>query len=327
MKMTAPTQKPSILLTRRWPAEVETRLTERYAVTVRTPDTAMTRAELRQAMRDHDALCPTVTDTLDAELLEVDGRRVRFIANYGVGHAHIDLDACRALGIGVSNTPDVLTDATANLAILLMLMASRRAGEGERLLRAGRWPGWAPTQLIGSDLQGRLLGIIGFGRIGQAVAAKAEAAFGMRIGFHARRPPEGPPRAGAEYFAELDALVAAADVLSIHVPGGGETRHLIDERRLRLMKPGAILINTARGTIVDEAALALALREGRLAAAGLDVYEREPAVEPALLALENAVLLPHLGSATLDTRIAMGLRVAANLDAFFDGREPPDRVA
>ncbi|MBV9884159.1 MAG: D-glycerate dehydrogenase [Sphingomonadaceae bacterium] len=326
--MTAPVPSFSILLTRRWPAEVEARLAERYAVTLRVPDAPMTRAELQAALRSHDALCPTVTDTIDADLLGVDGRRVRFIANYGVGHAHIDLGACRALGIRVSNTPDVLTDATANLAILLMLMASRRAGEGERLLRAGRWPGWAPTQLIGGDLQGRLLGILGFGRIGQAVAAKARAAFGMRIGFHARRRPEPPSQqAGADYFADLDALVAAADILSIHVPGGAETRHLIDARRLRLMKPGAILINTARGTIVDEAALAAALREGRLAAAGLDVYEREPAVEPALRALENAVLLPHLGSATLDTRIAMGLRVAANLDAFFDGLEPPDRVA
>jgi len=319
------TDRPKILLTRRWPEEVEAHLGERYAVTLRDPDVPMSRAELQQAMRDHDALCPTVTDLIDADILDVEGRRVRFIGNYGVGFAHIDTAACRALGIRVSNTPDILTDATANVAITLMLMASRRAGEGERLLRGGQWDGWAPTQLIGSDLEGRLLGIIGFGRIGQAVAAKARAAFGMRIAFHARRQPDDV--GDADYFADLDALVAAADVLSIHVPGGAGTHHLLDHRRLTLMKPGAILINTARGTIVDEAALAEALRDGRIAAAGLDVYEREPMIEPGLVALENVVLLPHLGSATRDTRIAMGMRVARNLDAYFDGRVPPDHVA
>ena len=321
------TAKPSILLTRRWPAEAEAHLAARYAVTVRDRDTPLDRDTLGQAMRDHDALCPTVTDTIDANILGVNGRRVRFIGNYGVGHSHIDLAACRALGIRVSNTPDILTEATANLAITLILMASRRAGEGERLLRAGGWAGWAPTQMLGSDLDGRLLGIIGFGRIGRAVAAKAQAAFGMRIGFHARRPAESPPPFGADRFADLDTLIAAADVLSIHVSGGPETHRLLDRRRLALLKPDAILVNTARGTIVDEAALVEALREGTIAAAGLDVYEREPAIEPGLLALENAVLLPHLGSATRDTRIAMGMRVARNLDAFFAGEEPPDAVA
>jgi lactate dehydrogenase-like 2-hydroxyacid dehydrogenase len=319
------TDRPRILLTRRWPAEVEAHLAERFAVALRDPDTPMSRDELKQAMRDHDALCPTVTDTIDADMLNVADRRVRFIGNFGAGTSHIDVAACRALGIGVSNTPDILTDATANIALTLMLMASRRAGEGERLLRAGQWEGWAPTQLLGTDLEGRLLGIIGFGRIGQAVAAKATAAFGMRIGFHARRAPEALPLE-ADYFAELDELVAAADVLSIHVPGGMETHHLLDRRRLGLMKPGAILINTARGTIVDEAALAQALRTGALAAAGLDVYAREPAIDPGLLNLENAVLLPHLGSATRDTRIAMGMRVAGNLDAFFAGETPPDAL-
>jgi lactate dehydrogenase-like 2-hydroxyacid dehydrogenase len=317
--------RPKILLTRRWPTEVEAHLAERYDLTLRDPDAPMGQAELQQAMRTQDALCPTVTDSIDAGIIGVDGRRVRFIGNFGVGHAHIDLAACRAAGIAVSNTPDILTDATANIAITLMLMASRRAGEGERLLRAGRWEGWAPTQLIGTDLQGRLLGIIGFGRIGRAVAAKAQAAFGMRIGYHARRAPADPP-AGADYFAELDALIAAADVLSIHVPGGADTHRLLDRRRLGLLKPGAILINTARGTIVDEAALAEALRGGAIAAAGLDVYEREPAVAPDLLSLENAVLLPHLGSATRDTRIAMGMRVARNLDAYFAGQDPPDAI-
>lgn len=318
-------ERPKILLTRRWPAEVEAHLAERYDVTLRDPDTPMSRNELQQAMRDFDALCPTVTDAIDAGIIGVAGRRVRFIGNYGVGYSHIDIGACRSAGIAVSNTPDILTDATANLAITLMLMASRRAGEGERLLRAGRWDGWAPTQLIGSDLEGRLLGIIGYGRIGQAVAAKAKAAFGMRAAFHARRRPDDP--GDPDYVADLDALVAAADVLSIHVPGGAETHHLLDRRRLALMKPGAILINTARGTIVDEAALAEALAAGWIGAAGLDVYEREPAIEPALLALENAVLLPHLGSATRDTRVAMGMRVARNLAAFFSRGAPPDALA
>lgn len=321
------TARPSILLTRRWPARVEAHLAERYDVTIRDPDRPMTRDELKLAMRDHDALCPTVTDAIDADVLSVEGRRVRFIGNFGAGYQHIDIAACKALGIGVSNTPDVLTDATANLAITLMLMVTRRAGEGERLLRAGRWDGWAPTQLLGSELGGRLLGLVGFGRIGQAVAMKA-AAFGMRIGWHARgKATAVDPAPGAEHFENLDRLVAEADVLSLHIPGGADTHHLIDRRRIGLMKPGAFIINTARGSVIDEAALAEALRTGAIAGAGLDVYEKEPAVAPDLLGLENVVLLPHLGSATVETRIAMGMRVARNLDAFFSGGEAPDRVA
>ncbi|HTU11563.1 MAG TPA: D-glycerate dehydrogenase [Allosphingosinicella sp.] len=319
--------KPSILLTRRWPAEVETRLQERYSVVLNEPDVPLTRAQLRQAMRDHDALCPTVTDMLDAAILDVESRRVRFIGNYGAGHQHIDVAACRALGIAVSNTPDVLTDATANLAITLMLMTARRASEGERLVRGGRWEGWSPVQLLGHDLDGRMLGLVGFGRIGQAVALKARLAFGMRIGWHGRNPDRpADPRLDAVYFETLDALLAEADIVSLHIPGGEQTRHLIDCRRLALMKPEAILINTARGTVVDESALAEMLRTKRIAGAGLDVYEREPKVDPALLGLENVVLLPHLGSATSDTRRAMGMRVADNLDAFFFGGAPPDLV-
>ena len=259
-------------------------------------------------------------------MLSAGGRRVRFIGNYGVGYQHIDVDACRALGIRVSNTPDILTDATANLAIALMLMVSRRAGEGERLVRAGRWSGWTPTQLIGCELRGKTLGLLGFGRIGRAVAAKAMQAFGMTIAYHARGRYDGDGFADARYFEDLDRLVEAADMLSIHCPGGAATRHLIDKRRLGLMKPGAILINTARGSVVDEAALATALANGSIAGAGLDVYEDEPIVHPLLVGLENVVLLPHLGSATEETRIAMGMRVAMNLDAFFSGLEPPDAV-
>lgn len=320
--------KPSILLTRRWPAEVETYLAERFRVTLRDPDTPMHREELKQAMRHHDALCPTVTDTIDADILTAAPRQVRFIGNFGAGYQHIDIAACRALGITVSNTPDVLTEATANLAITLMLMATRRVGEGERLLRAGRWDGWRPTQLVGSDLEDKLLGVVGFGRIGQAVARKAALAFGMRIGWHGRDPDRFvDPALDAHFYSELDDLLRDADMVSLHLPGGTETRRLIDRRRLDLMKSSALLINTARGSVVDEAALAETLRTGRIAGAGLDVYEDEPAVHPDLLTLENVVLLPHLGSATESTRNAMGMCVARNVEAWFSGKAPPDQVA
>jgi lactate dehydrogenase-like 2-hydroxyacid dehydrogenase len=319
--------RPHILLTRRWPEAVEAHLRVRYEVRIREPDLPMSADELKRALAECDALCPTVTDILGGDVLSAQPRRTRFIGNYGVGYQHIDVAACRALGIRVSNTPDILTDATANLAIMLMLIVSRRAGEGERLVRAGVWSGWTPTQLRGRELRGRTLGLLGFGRIGQAVAAKASQAFGMTIAYHARHRHEGDGFADALYVENLDRLVETADILSIHCPGGAATRHLIDKRRLGLMKPGAILINTARGSVVDEAALAAAMAGGAIAGAGLDVYENEPIVPPQLTALENVVLLPHLGSATEETRIAMGMRVAENLDAFFSGLEPPDAVA
>jgi lactate dehydrogenase-like 2-hydroxyacid dehydrogenase len=317
--------RPSVLLTRRWPAEVEAYLAQHYRLTLRDPDTPMPRKELEDALAAHDALCPTVSDIIDADLLRTLPRRVRFIGNFGVGHQHIDLATCRELGIQVSNTPDVLTDATANLAITLMLMASRRASEGERLLRADRWTGWTPTQLIGTDLADCLLAIVGFGRIGQAVATKAARAFGMRIAWHGGRP-SGSVDIPVRHVPDLDELLAQADIVSLHLPGGPATRHLIDRRRLALMKPSSFLINTARGSIVDEAALADALERRQIAGAGLDVYEGEPLVHPRLLALENVVLLPHLGSATAPTRNAMGMCVARNLDAYFSGQEPPDRI-
>jgi len=321
-------QRPRILLTRRWTREVEEYLAARYDVTLNENDVPMTADALRAAMREYDALCPTVTDRIDASVLEVPGRRVRLIGNFGVGFNHIDVEAARRLSICVSNTPDVLTDTTADLAILLMLMATRRAGEGERELRAGRWTGWRPTHMLGQSLTGKLLGLVGFGRIAQATARKAHAAFGMRIGYYGRRraTPEVEQATGARFYASLDDLVAEADVLSLHTPGGAETFHLVDAARLARMKPTAVLVNTARGPVVDEAALAAALKQGRIAAAGLDVYEEEPRVHPELLALENAVLLPHLGSATRETRTAMGMRVAENLEAFFAGRPLRDPV-
>lgn len=218
--------------------------------------------------------------------------------------------------------------ATAELAILLMLMTSRRAGEGERELRDNRWAGWRPTHLVGQGLQDKLLGLIGFGRIAQETARIAEQAFGMRIAYHSRRPlsPESPLAGRWTYHPSIDTLLAEANFVSLHCPGGTETFHLIDEARLRIMKPSAILINTARGSIIDEAALAQALIDGAIAGAGLDVYEHEPHVNPALIALQNVVVLPHLGSATSETRVAMGMRAADNLDHFFDGKTPPDQV-
>jgi lactate dehydrogenase-like 2-hydroxyacid dehydrogenase len=269
-----------------------------------------------------------VTDAIDASLLARPGR-VRILANFGVGTNHIDLEAAKAAGLIVTNTPDVLTDATADIALTLLLMTARRAGEGERLVRAGKWDGWNPTQLMGSQLSGRTLGLIGFGRIAQATARRAAQGFGMQILYHSRNRASGAAEAetSAEYVDTIEALLPRVDYLSLHVPGGAETNHLLSRERLALLKPEARIVNTARGTVIDEAALAEALAEGRLAGAGLDVYEEEPKIHPMLLQLENVVLLPHLGSATMETRIAMGMRAAANLAAFFEGREPPDRVA
>ena len=320
--------RPKILITRPWPQAAEDDLRQRYDVTVNTAG-PLDRSALIQAMHDYDALCATVTDKLDAEVFATPDARVKMIGNFGVGFEHIDVAAAKAAGIRVSNTPDVLTDATADIALLLMLMTSRRAGEGERQLRAGGWKGWGTTHLMGQSLQGKTLGLIGFGRIGQATAHRAHAALGMKIAYHNRRRVdaeiEGP--LGATYVDSADELIKTADVLSLHCPGGAETRHLINAERLKTMKPTAILINTARGSVVHEGDLAQALRDGVIAAAGLDVYEAEPTVHPDLLGLENAVLLPHLGSATVETRVKMGLRVCANIDRFFAGEPLLDPVA
>ena len=313
-----------ILISRRWPAAVEDRLRARYEVTLNEGDAPLTAEQFKAAMGEYDALCPTVSDRITADILSVSNPRVRIIGNYGAGFEHIDLDAAKAAGIVVTNTPDVLTDATADLALLLMLMATRRAGEGERELRAGQWTGWRPTHLLGQSLAGKTLGLVGYGRIARATAERARA-FGMTLAYHSRRRAED--EAGATYHDTLESLAATADVLSLHTPGGPETRHMVDAALLKRMKPGAVVINTARGSVVNEADLAEALRTGVIAAAGLDVHEREPAVDPALLALSNVVLLPHLGSATIETRTAMGMKVADNLDRFFDGEPPIDRVA
>lgn len=314
-----------ILVTRRWPEPVERALAERFDVELNATDLPLTQAELAAAMGDFDVLCPTVSDHIDADVINA-GDRVKLIANYGVGFDHIDLAAATAKGIAVTNTPGVLTDATADLALTLMLMATRRAGEGERELRSGKWTGWRPTHLVGSALKDKVLGVVGFGRIGQAVAARAKHGFGMQIAYHARRESDGAAALDAEFFPDLKTLLARADVVSLHVPGGAETAGLIDAAALASMKPGSYLVNTARGGVVDHDALAAALTSGHLAGAGLDVYPHEPQVPPALLALENVVLLPHLGSATSETREAMGMRALANIEAFAKGADLPDRV-
>lgn len=315
--------RPRVRVTRRLPETVEARLAASYDVVLNEEDVPLDAGALAAALRDFDALVPTITDRIDVDLLGRSGIATRMIANFGAGIEHVDLDAARAAGIAVSNTPGALTEATAELAITLMLMAARRAGEGERELRAGRWTGWRPTHLLGQSLSGKVLGLVGFGRIAQATAVRARA-LGMTIVYYSRRPV---PEAAARHVPDLKTLAAECDVLSVHVPGGSDTHHMIDASVLAAMRPTAILINTARGPVVDEAALAEALAAGRIAGAGLDVYEREPAIHPALLAIERAVLLPHLGSATIEARTAMGMQAADNLDAFFASAPIPDRVA
>ena len=319
--------RAKVLVTRAWPAEVEARLSAGYEVTLNPSDTALTPAELIAAAADHDAILPTVTDRIGAEVF-AGAPRLRILGNYGVGFSHIATDAARAAGVVVTNTPDVLSDCTADIAMTLILMAARRAGEGERLVRSGQWTGWRPTQLVGRKVSGAVLGIVGFGRIGQALARRAHHGFGMRVLVQNRSAvaPQVLAACGAVQVDTLDDLLPQVDVLSLHCPGGAANRHLIGAAALGRMRPDAILVNTARGEVVDEGALAEALSLGRIAAAGLDVYEAEPRVTPALMGMENVVLLPHLGSATHETRAAMGHRVVDNLDAFFAGENPPDRV-
>lgn len=312
-----------LFVTRPMPPLVEARIGQMpvEAVIARTP---LAPGELAAALRDFDVIVPTITDRLDSALLGEQSVRTRMIANFGAGIEHIDLHAARAAGIAVTNTPDALTDATAELTLTLMLMVARRAGEGERLVRAGGWKGWKPTAMLGQGLSGKVLGLVGYGRIAQAVAARARA-FGMHIACFTRSPlSEGEP---VRQFPSLEALAAEADILSLHVPGGAATRHMIDADLLARMKPTAILINTARGSVVDETALASALHERRITAAGLDVFEAEPRVHPDLLTCENAVLLPHLGSATIEARTAMGMQALDNVEAWLAGKDLPNRVA
>ena len=319
---------PRVVLTRAWPAQVESHLAERYDVVRNEADAPMDEAALREALATADALCPTVTDRLHAGIYDGVDVRAGILGSYGVGFDHIDLDAARARGIAVSNTPEVLTDCTADIAMTLLLTAARRTGEGERHVRAKAWVGWRPTHMMGTRVTSKTIGLVGFGRIGRAVARRAHFGFGMRVLYHDPYPvpEEVAAEVDATACASVEELLGAADFVSLHCPSTPETRHLMNAERIACMRRHAILVNTSRGDVVDQLALAEALRDGGLAGAGLDVYEGEPNVPDELIALENAVLLPHLGSGSLETRIAMGMRVAENLEAFFSGEEMPDRL-
>lgn len=319
--------KPRILVTRRWPAAVEAVLSERFDTTLNRDDAALDAGQLREALLTYDAVLPTVSDKLPAALFE-GAIRSKILGNFGVGFNHIDIAAAKKKGVTVTNTPGVLTDCTADIAMLLLLSVARRGGEGEREVRAGTWTGWRPTHLVGTKVTGKTVGIIGFGRIGRAFAQHCHFGFGMDVVFYNRSAidPMEASRYGAMQLQTVEDVLEVSDFVSLHCPGGAENRHLMNAARLAAMKPGSFLINTARGNVVDEAALISALEQGTIRGAGLDVYEAEPHVPERLRELENVVLLPHLGSATEETRTAMGMKVVDNITAFFAGREPPDRV-
>ena len=289
----------------------------------------MTATELIAAMQDCDALCPTVSDSINKEVIAAANTKAKLIANFGVGFNHIDIESAEKNDVRISNTPHVLTDCTADLAMTLILMVARRAGEGERHVREKQWTGWRPTHMMGTKITGKTLGLIGFGRIAQAMARKAHFGFGMKIIFNDPFPPKSDivNELNATSCASTEEVLEQADFVSLHCPGGESTFHLINAERLAMMQSHAFLINSARGDVVDTEALIAALSTKQIAGAGLDVFEGEPALPEALLTLDNAVLLPHLGSATTETRIAMGMRVLDNLDAFFAGQPLPDKVA
>jgi len=322
--------KKKILITRRWPESVETELSKHFDVTVNKSDTPLNTMQLQSALKNYDAILPTVTDKLDKHVFEgIDSSDVqtRIIGNYGVGFSHIDLDCAKQLGITVTNTPDVLSECTADIAIMLMLMTARRGGEGEREFRSGNWSGWRPTHMIGQKVSGSTLGIIGFGRIGKETAKRA-LGFGMKIKVYNRSKIDDKTlnAFNAAQVSTLKELAVSSDFVSLHCPGGTENTNLIDQAFLDAMKPSGYLINTARGEVVDEEALVFALNNNLIAGAGLDVYCNEPNVNASLLQFDNVVLLPHLGSASQATREAMGLRVLENITHFFNKEAVPDRV-
>jgi lactate dehydrogenase-like 2-hydroxyacid dehydrogenase len=318
--------RPRVIVTRKLPEAVEARLKDHFAVALNPDDTPFSSARLVRALQEADGLLCAVTDLMDEDILAAEGaRRAKILANFGVGVNNIDLDAAEAAGLIVTNTPGVLTDATADLAVALMLAATRRMSETEAILRRGGWDGFRPTGFLGMGLQGKTLGIVGMGRIGQATARRAALGFGMEI-IYFNRSPAGPFDFPAEARESIEAVMAEADVVSLHLPGGGSNRGIVSAELIGRMKPTAYLVNTARGDVIDEAALIAALRDRRIAGAGLDVYADEPRVPPGLLVLPNVTLLPHIGSATLETRTAMGMLAADNLIAHFAGEPLPSRV-
>ena len=322
-----PSQRLSVVFTRRLPEVVETRMKELFNVRLRDDDTPMSRQELVEAMQSTDVLVPTIGDQIDAGMLGQAGPQLKLIANYGAGVDNIDVQTARQRGVLVSNTPGVLTDDTADMTMALILAVTRRIPEGLAMMQQGQWQGWSPTSLLGGRVGGRRLGILGMGRIGQAVARRARA-FGMQIHYHNRRRlrAETEEALEATYWESLDQMVARMDVISINCPHTPSTFHLMNARRLKLIKPDAVIVNTSRGEVIDENALTRGLRAGEIAGAGLDVYEHGHDVNPRLRELPNVVLLPHMGSATREGRVEMGEKVIINIKTFADGHRPPDQV-
>ena len=320
-------RRPRVVVTRKLPDVVETRMMELFDCALNLEDRPFDAAALADAVREAEVLVPTVTDAIDTRVIAAAGPQFKLIASFGTGVDHIDLDAAKAKGITVTNTPGVLTEDTADMTMALILAVMRRIAEGDRLVRAGGWAGWSPTSMLGARLAGKRLGIVGMGRIGQALARRARV-FGLSIHYHNRKRlhPDIEAETGATFWSSLDQMLAHMDIVSVNCPATPATYHLLNARRLKLLRPHAVVVNTARGNVIDEAALVKGLVAREIAGAGLDVYEHEPAVHPRLLELENAVLLPHMGSATLEGRIAMGEKVIVNVKSFVDGHSPPDRV-
>lgn len=319
--------KLKVVVTRRLPEPVETRMKELFDAHLNPSDVAFTKADLIKAVKTADVLVPTVTDPIDADVLEAAGPQLKLIAQFGAGVDNIDVPAASKKGIILSNTPGVLTDDTADVAMAMILAVPRRLTEGRKAIDAGDFTGWTPTWLLGRRISGKRLGIVGMGRIGQAIAKRATA-FGLQVHYHNRTrvSPRIEELLGATYWESLDQMLARMDIVSINCPHTPATYHLINARRLELMKPESYIINTSRGEVINEAALADALENGKIAGAGLDVFEREPMVEPRLLDLPNALLLPHMGSSTIEARVEMGEKVIINIRSFVDGHRLPDRV-
>ena len=320
-------RKPKVFVTRKLPAPVEARMAALFEATLNGEDRPLTGAELAAGIADAEVFVPTITDRIDKALIDLAGPELKLIANFGAGFDHIDVAAANAKGLIVTNTPGVLTDDTADTAMALIMAAARRTVEGVDLIRAGGFSGWTPTLMLGKRLRGKKLGIIGMGRIGQALAKRAKA-FGLEIHYHNRKPagPRIEEELGATWWESLDQMLAHMDIVSVNCPHTPATFHLLSARRLALLQPHVILVNTARGEIIDEAAMANLLAAGKLGGAGLDVYEHEPQINPKLLKLPNVVLLPHMGSATIEGRVEMGEKVLINIQTFMDGHRPPDRV-
>ena len=320
-------KKPLVVVTRKLPEAVETRMMELFDARLNVDDHPFSRAELAEAMRDAEVLVPTVTDRIDAELIAAAGPQLRLLSNFGAGVDHIDLKAAKAKGLTVTNTPGVLTEDTADMTMALILAVMRRLIEGERVVRSGEWQGWAPTAMLGRRVGGKRLGIVGMGRIGRALARRARV-FGLTVHYHNRRrvAPEVEAELEATWWESLDQMLAHMDIVSVNCPRTPATYHLLSARRLALLQPHAVLVNTSRGEVVDETTMARMLEQGKLAGAGLDVFENEPAINPKLLRLDNVVLMPHMGSATLESRIETGEKVMVNIRTFIDGHKPPDRV-